>query len=106
MKLKFAFLLCLIVFSLASSAQRGDTTWLSLQEVVEMAKGKSIASRQAVTLKETRYWEWRTFKSNYQPQLSLNGNLPGYNKTFREVVQPNGSIDFQRVRNDNSSLNL
>src|SRR5687768_4248664 len=106
MKLKHIFLTALILLSLVSTAQRGDTTRLSLRQVVEMAKGRSIASRQAVTLKETRYWEWRTFKSNYQPQLSLNGNLPGYNKTFREVLQPNGSVEFQPIHNNNSSLSL
>jgi outer membrane protein len=83
-----------------------DTTFLTLAEVVSMAKSKSIDSRQASTVKETRYWEWRTYKSNYQPQLSLQGILPGYSKTFTEVLQPNGSIDFRAVRNNNSSLNL
>lgn len=89
-----------------ASAQSNDTLRLTLKQVVEMAKGKSIASKQASTLKETRYWQWRTYKSNYQPQLSLNGNLPGYSKTFREVIQPDGSIAFQRIRNDNSALSL
>jgi outer membrane protein TolC len=36
----------------------------------------------------------------------LNGNLPGYSKTFREVLQPNGTIEFQPVRYNNSALNL
>lgn len=108
MQLKYLMILaatlscCVPGWSQASA----DTIHLTLQQVVEMAKEGSIASRQAYMLKETRYWQWRTYKSNYQPQLSLNGNLPGYSKTFREVVQPNGSIDFQRVRNDNSSLSL
>ena len=74
-----------------------DTIHLSLQQVVEMAKQKSIASKQAVTVKETKYWEWKTYKSNYQPQLSLNGILPGYSKSFIEVVQPNGTVEFQRM---------
>jgi outer membrane protein TolC len=91
---------------LAARAQQADTVRLSLQQVVEMARAQSIASKQAATLKETRYWEWRTFRSNYNPQLSLNGNLPGYSKTFREIWQPNGTIEFQRVRNNNSALNL
>jgi outer membrane protein len=77
-----------------------------LQQVVEMSKAKSIASKQAATLKETKYWEWRTFKSDYQPQLSLSGNLPGYSKTFREVLQPNGTIEFQPVKYNNSALSL
>jgi hypothetical protein len=66
-----------------------------LQEVVEMAKQKSIASKQATTIKETKYWEWRTYKSNYAPQLALNGILPGYSKSFIEVQQPDGTILFQ-----------
>jgi hypothetical protein len=86
--------------------ESNDTVRLSLQEVVEMAKQKSIASKQAVTVKETKYWEWKTYKSNYQPQLSLNGILPGYSKSFIEVQQPNGTIEFQPVHNNNSSLDM
>lgn len=83
-----------------------DSLKLSLSEVVEMAKQKSIAARQSSTVKDTKYWEWRTFKSNYQPQLSLQGIAPGYTKSFIPVLQPNGTIFFQPVHNNNSSLNL
>jgi len=83
-----------------------DSIRLSLEEVVAMAKGKSIASKQAATTKETKYWVWRTFRSNYQPQLALNGILPAYTKTFNQVIQPDGTILFQPVHYDNSSLNL
>ena len=95
--------------TLASSVwgqDASDTLRLTLKEVVEMAKGKSIASKQAVTTRETKYSEDRTYKSNYAPQLSLDGILPGYNKTFVEVLQPDGSILFQPIHNNNSSLNL
>ena len=71
-----------------------DTLKLSLREVVETAKANSIAAKQAVTVRETKYWEWRTFKSNYQPQLALSGILPGYTKTYAQVLQPNGTILF------------
>jgi outer membrane protein len=83
-----------------------DTTLLSLTQVVEMAKAQSIAARQAATTKETRYWEYRTFQSNYKPQLVLNGNLPAYSRAFREVLQPDGRILFQPIRNNNSALNV
>jgi outer membrane protein len=45
-------------------------------------------------VRETKYWQWRTFKSNYQPQLSLSGILPGYSKTTQPVLQPDGTIVF------------
>jgi len=83
-----------------------DTIRLSLKQVVEMAKSNSIEAKQAVTQRETKYWEWRTFRSNYQPQLSLTGTLPGYSKTYAQVFQPNGTVLFQPVHNDNSSLQL
>lgn len=81
-------------------------TRLTLEQVVEMAKNQSIAARQATTTKETRYWQWRTYLSNYKPQLVLEGNLPAFSRTFREVLQPDGTILFQPIQNNNSSLNL
>lgn len=106
MKTKSVLILLFLINCVGAWAQQGDTIKLALQQVVEMARERSIASKQATTLKETKYWEWRTFKSNYKPQLSLSGNLPGYSKTYREVLQPNGTIQFQPVRYNNSSLNL
>ena len=107
MKMKLLYIIFSIVFSLKGYCSfNGDTLTLSLPEVVEMAKSKSIASKQAVTTKETKYWQYRTYRSNYQPQLSLNGTLPGYSKSFIEVVQPDGTVQFQSVHNNNSAMNL
>ena len=101
----FFFLMYLACFG-EGSAQVNDTLTLTLQEVVTMAKDKSIASRQAATTRQTKYWEYRTYRSNYQPQLSLSGILPGYTKTFSEVIQPDGTIQFKSIHNNNSSLDL
>jgi outer membrane protein TolC len=104
--MKLLFTLIFLLLSCKLLAQNNDTLILTLQEVVQMAKEKSIASKQAITTKETKYWQWRTYRSNYEPQLSLNGALPAYTKTFNQVIQPNGTILFQPVHFDNSALNL
>ncbi|MDB5022711.1 MAG: TolC family protein [Mucilaginibacter sp.] len=106
--MKLIYLILLLTYSTTAfcSGGGGDTVRLSLQDVVELAKGKSIASKQAITTRETKYWQWRTYQSNYQPQLSLNGILPGYSKTSQQVIQPDGTILFQQVHNDNSQLTL
>jgi outer membrane protein TolC len=96
----------LLLNGIKGYAQTNDTLRLTLQQVVDMAKGKSISAKQALTLKENRYWQYRTFRSNYQPQLSLSGILPAYTNSFQEVIQPDGTIVFQPVRYNNSSLNL
>ncbi len=107
MSSKITFIIIFVfVVSVTAGQVKNDTLRLTLKQVVEMAKGKSIASKQAATTRETKYWEYRTFKSNYHPQLSLDGILPGYNKTFIEVLQPDGTIQFQSIHNNNSSLNL
>lgn len=83
-----------------------DTLQLTLAQVVDMARQGSIAAKQASTVRKTKYWEWRTHRSNYQPQLALEGTLPGFQKTFNPVTQPNGTIKFEPVHYNNSALNL
>jgi len=104
--MKYLYIILLLTISSKAFCNGSDTLRLTLKDVVEMAKGNSIAAKQAATTKETKYWEWRTFKSNYQPQLSLSGNLPGYSKTSTPVIQPDGSILFQSIHYDNSAVTL
>lgn len=103
---KILVFVVVMITGISARAALADTLTLSLNQVVAMAKSNSIASKQALTVKETKYWEWKTFKSNYQPQLSLQGILPGYSKTYTQVQQPNGTIVFQPIHYDNSSLTL
>lgn len=105
-KMKYLSIILLLTISSKAFCSGSDTLRLSLTDVVEMAKGNSIAAKQAATTKETKYWQWRTYKSNYQPQLSLSGNLPGYSKTSTPVIQPDGSILFQSIHYDNSAVTL
>ena len=88
-----------------ANAQQGNSE-LALSDVIAMAKRQSIAYQQASTLKEIKHWEWKTHLSNYKPQLLFSGTLPDFVRTFQQVIQPNGSIDFQSVSNNNSSVNF
>jgi outer membrane protein len=110
MKNVLYFFLVFVVFipcsMLAGAQSPADTLRLQLAQVVEQAKSRSIAAKQAVTLRETRYWQYKTYRSNYKPQLILNGSLPAYTRTYSQIIQPNGTIQFQPVRNNNSFLNL
>ncbi|GHB80082.1 TolC family protein [Persicitalea jodogahamensis] len=84
----------------------GQNQHYTLEEVVALARYQSLASKQAATQKKTSFWQYRSFVANYKPQLSLNGTLPGFTRSFVEVVQPDGTVAFQSVANNNSSLNL
>jgi outer membrane protein TolC len=79
---------------------------LSLKAVVLLAKNQSPSYYYAVNLKENKYWQWRTFKSNYRPQLSVSGTLPNFTRSYTPVVQPQGDLVFQSVSNASSDVRL
>ncbi|SEI59651.1 Outer membrane protein TolC [Dyadobacter koreensis] len=93
-------------FVLASFVAKAQTQRLSLSEVVNQARQQSVASKQAVTLKKTNFWQYRSFLADFKPQLSLNGTVPGFTNSYIQVVQPDGTVSFQSVSYNNSVLNL
>lgn len=100
-----AFILGLFWVEIVPALAQGPLQ-LTLEEVIHLAKAQSLDAKQALTTKETRYWEYRVFQSDYKPQFLLNGTLPGFTRNFQEVVQPDGTILFQQVSNNNSSVGL
>lgn len=67
----------------------------SLEEVITLAQQESALSLQAKNRRENRYWQYRTYLSNYNPQLSLSGNLPNYARAIIPVPQNDGSDAFR-----------
>lgn len=107
-KLLFTFAL-LFFITIKLSAGDVDSTFAveyTLQELIAIARERSISALRAETEKENKYWQWRTFKSNYMPQLSLSGVLPDFNRKVKAVEQNDGTIDFVEVFNNSSSLTL
>ncbi|MCO6478921.1 MAG: TolC family protein [Phaeodactylibacter sp.] len=98
----FFALLCLLSLGHA----RAQSERLSLQQLATLAQEQSVSARQAKTTMDTRYWEWRTFQSALRPQLLLMGNLPDFTRAYQEVVQPDGTVEFQSVTVNNSGLRL
>lgn len=106
-KIRFAlrFYLALLVLC-QINVQAQDVQMLSLDEVVALAKDKSTASLRAETNRERSYWQWRTFKSNYNPQLTLLGTLPDFSRRFETVQQDSGDFKVVPVFYDRSNVNL
>ncbi|QHW01444.1 TolC family protein [Spirosoma endbachense] len=95
-----------LLWPLVSHLAVAQTQKLTLDEVVQLAREQSIAGKQAATLQKTNYWKYRSFLADFKPQLSLDGSLPSFTRSFVQVTQPDGTIAFQPVSNNNSVLNL
>jgi len=78
----------------------------TLEEVLELAKGQSPFSKQAETDKERSYWQFRFYKSNYNPQLRLSGNLPDYNQDYLQNRLDDGTIAYQQREQTTGFVNL
>lgn len=79
---------------------------LSLADVITLAISQSPRYRLAQTQKEISYYQYLTYKSNFNPQISLYGNAPAYNKEYYEVRQPDGTIKFQSISQNNASVGV
>ena len=103
---KIILVTLLFIFSFGKLYSQTNARIFTLQQVVDLAKEQSPAAKQASTLLENRYWQYRTFKSNYKPQLGLSGTLPDYNRAITPVTQNDGTEIFRRRSLSTSSLDL
>ncbi|MDH5608975.1 MAG: TolC family protein [Cyclobacteriaceae bacterium] len=78
----------------------------NLEDIILRAKEQSPSAKQAETRKENRYWQYRLFKAQYNPQLSISGDIPGYNKDYLPNRLDDGSIHFIPRQQYSSSMNL
>lgn len=83
-----------------------ESIQLTLDEIVARAKSRSPASLRAETRRENRYWNYRFFRSNYNPQLRLGGTVPGFAQSVNTVIQPDGSVGFREVRQNLMDVEL
>jgi outer membrane protein TolC len=88
-----------------SSFAYGQTV-LALEDIIARSKGQSPASKQAETRKENRYWQYRYYKTNYNPQLRLEGSLPSYYKRVNQIPQQDGTFRYIPVEQTNNNVTL
>jgi outer membrane protein TolC len=94
-----------VTLILLSTSARAQTQY-SIDDIIGLAKGQSPFSKQAETRKENRYWQYRFYRSNYNPQLRMIGTLPAYSKSVSQAPLSDGSFQYNQVEQSNNSLNL
>ena len=67
----------------APSGAVGGVLHLSLDDCIAMARRQSIDAAMALDELRSAYWQWRSYKANLLPEVSLQGTLPSYNKRYQ-----------------------
>ncbi|MBD8490145.1 TolC family protein [Echinicola sp. CAU 1574] len=96
----------LAVLNLSQETFGQEKVRYTLQDIIARAKSVSPAALRAQTQRQNSYWQYRFFKSNYNPQLRLEGTLPYYSKEVRGVEQNDGSIEYLPLEQSNADLGL
>lgn len=74
----------------------GEKRLLSLQETVKMANDSSLATFRYRNLYAAGYWEWRTFKANRLPSVSLNVMPARYYRYITQRYNYEENVDVFR----------
>lgn len=75
-----------------------DTLRLTLDDCIVMARRQSIDAAVALGELRSAYWQWRSYRADLLPEVSLQGTAPSWNKRYSSYQQADGSLSF--VRND------
>ncbi|PHI20837.1 hypothetical protein CEQ90_05595 [Lewinellaceae bacterium SD302] len=84
----------------------------TLPDTLELTALQELASEQALSVwnaereAELATLDLDILKANLLPRLDLSANIPDYFSSFRETTQPDGTIAFQPVTINNSSVQL
>lgn len=106
-KIVRVFSSCFFVVGLLVSANAQNTEKAyTLKEIVELAKTQSTLAKRYETTREVSMWGYREFRAQYNPQLSISGNLPSYNRTVIQNTLDNGEIVYQSREFINPNLRV
>jgi len=96
MKVKL-FGLLLLLGTLSLGAQDTIMLSLSLRNVVDLAINQSSSVKYAQNRDVNYYWRWKNHQTSFRPVLTLSGDLPDFENQTKPIVQPDGSINFNKV---------
>jgi outer membrane protein TolC len=63
-----------------------------------MARVRSVDAAEALDELRTAYWEWRTFRADQLPEVTLNATAPAYANQYTSYMNENGEYSFVRSK--------
>ncbi len=100
-------LLCVFILAGApkTSAQT-DTAYFSLADCIRLAQINGPLGTIARRAYEAKQFRYDSFSATFLPQLSLQGDIPGYYRSINSIILPDGTTVFTPQSQASSSLNL
>lgn len=92
-----SFNICLLLLLCAATGMKGQSTLrLSLQETIEIANDSSLSAFRYQNMYLSGYWEYRTYKANRLPSLTLNLMPAQYYRYITQRYDSEQNVDVYR----------
>lgn len=85
---------------------QGTSKKLNIKEVIDIAHEQSPDALMAKHRFKASYWQFRSYKAEFLPSLSLSATLPDLNRSISKITLPDGSDAFVDRKLINSSADL
>ena len=100
--MKTMTLLSLLLFCGAAFGQS-----MTLDEVIERARGESVQALQARSAFVSDYWAWRSYQASRLPSLSMYGTLGSFDRSLRLLQNyETGEMVYTKNYNMQNSIGL
>lgn len=81
---------------LLSQGLGAATRRVTLDEAIAIARMSSVDAAVALNKLKTSYWEYRTYKAQFLPEVNFSATIPSYSKKYSAYQLENGSYTFVR----------
>ena len=79
---------------------------LTLEQVIDLARNQSLDAIVAKHRFRADYWEFRSHKAKYLPDVTLRSEFPQFNRSIKKYQNPDGSYTYIEDYLNTSSVNL
>ena len=87
-------LFLLLLLGLTAAAYGQEQRALTLQQSIDLAQNSSPAAEIARLTFDQSHWGFRSFRAQYMPSLSVSGNAPGLQRSFQNILTPDGTVEY------------
>ena len=71
-----------------------------------MARVQSVDAAVALDELKTAYWQWRSYRAERLPEITLTATLPSYNDRYTSYMNGDGEYSFVRTHNLDAQAQL
>jgi len=84
MKRIYIILVLMLFTGMISTLYSQEARKLTLEDVIKLSEDQSLQGILAKHMFRASYWEYRTFRAEYLPSLTLTGTFPEYNRIYEK----------------------